>query len=249
MTVHIRHCARRSEQRKYEIKPAMKKTFIFGLALVLVGAVSANGEETIKLDLTRMADANIWKVSNATAESVPMSGKMVARLNATGDSGKTGNAGLASSRAVEFETGVIELDLKGKDQRPSFLGVVFNIIDEKTFEGIYFRPFNFKATEPFRSRAVQYIAWPEHTWDELRKNRTGQFEKPIDPVPDPNDWFHARIEVTAKLVRVFVNNGKEPSLKVNRLMESRVKRPVGLFVDCAEGLFANLEVKSAPNGL
>ncbi len=227
----------------------MKNTSIFSLALVLLGAVSAHGEKAIKPDLTKMADDHAWKVSNATAESVEMDGKMVGRLYATGDSGKTGKAGLASSPAVEFGTGVIELDFKGRNQRPSFLGVVFNVTDEKTFEGIYFRPFNFKASEPFHSRAVQYIAWPEHTWEELRRNRTGQFEKPINPVPDPDGWFHARIEVTDKLVRVFVDNAKEPSLTVTRLAESRVKRPVGLFVDCAEGLFANLEVKPAQTGL
>src|SRR5208282_4215550 len=130
-------------------------------------------------------------------------------------------------------------------QRPSFLGVVFNVADERTFEGVYFRPFNFNADGPFRLRAVQYIAWPEHTWEELRKNHSGQFEKPANPAPDGDGWFHARIEVTEKLVRVFLNGGAEPSLTVNRLAEGRAKRPVGLFVDVAEGLFANLKVKSA----
>jgi hypothetical protein len=35
---------------------------------------------------------------------------------------------------------------------------------------------------------------------------------PSRPVPDPDSWFHARIEVTDREVRVFVNDAKEPSL-------------------------------------
>lgn len=124
----------------------------------------------------------------------------------------------------------------------SFLGVVFNVVDARIFEGIYFRPFNFKADKPARDRAVQYIAWPENTWEKLRKDKPGQFENAVNPVPDPDGWFHARIEVADKQVRVFVNDSKAPCLTVNRLAEGRMSRPVGLFVDVAEGLYANLKV-------
>jgi hypothetical protein len=83
---------------------------------------------------------------------------------------------------VDFETGVIELELKGKSVRGrSFLGVAFNVIDDKTFEAVYFRPFNFKAEGEFRDRAVQYISWPANTWENLRKHRTGQFENAVSP--------------------------------------------------------------------
>ena len=107
-------------------------------------------------------------------------------LKATGDSANR-IAGLALPVGVEFATGVIELDLKGKNvPAESFLGVVFNVVDEKRFEGVYFRPFNFKAADELRrGHSVQYIAWPENTWEKLRKAKPGQFEKPVDPVPDP----------------------------------------------------------------
>jgi len=60
---------------------------------------------------------------------------------------------------AEFATGTIEVDLKGTSTKQrSFLGVVFNAIDDRTFEGVYFRPFNFKATDPVNRRSVQYIA-------------------------------------------------------------------------------------------
>ena len=102
--------------------------------------------------------------------------------------------------------------------------------------------FNFKADEPMRGRAVQYIAWPVNTWEHLRKTAPGQFEQPVNTVPDPDGWFHAQIEVTDTQVRVFVNRAKEPSLVVARLARGGVQRPVGLFVDSAEGLYADLAV-------
>jgi hypothetical protein len=224
----------------------MKNLVSLSVILTLLGTVPGyTHEKADAFDLAKITDGKTWKVSNATVKSVESGGKLAARVRAWGDSGLTGNAGLALAAGVEFDTGVIELDLKGRSQRPSFLGVVFNVADKRTFEGIYFRPFNFKCVGPFRQRAVQYIAWPEHTWDSLRKDYPACFENTVNPIPDPDGWFHARIEVTDILVRVFVNGAKQPCLTVKRLSQGRVKRPVGLFVDVAEGRFANLEVNPA----
>jgi len=89
------------------------------------------------------------------------------------------------------------------------------VVDEKTFEAVYFRPFNFKADGDFKRRAVQYIAWPDNTWNKLRKDKPGKFEGPISPVPDPDGWFRVRVEVVEKQVHVFVNNVKGPCLTVD----------------------------------
>jgi hypothetical protein len=180
-------------------------------------------------------------VRNATAEASEVEGKSAVRLKAKADSA-TGVAGLALADGVGFTTGVIEIDLKGRSVRPSFLGVAFNAADEKTFEAVYFRPFNFKAGGEFQGRAVQYVAWPEHPWAELRENRPGKFEGPVGSVPDPDKWFHARIEVGTKQVRVYVNGTKEPCLTVDRLAEGGGRRAVGLFVDTGDGLYAGLKV-------
>jgi hypothetical protein len=213
------------------------------LIVLLVAPIGeSHGEEkAISPDLRMIADGKGWTVHNATAEAVEIEGKSGVRLKAKADSA-TGIAGLVLADGVEFTTGVIEIDLKGKSVRPSFLGVAFNATDEKTFEAIYFRPFNFKAAGEFKSRAVQYLAWPEHTWEELRKNRPGKFEGPVTSVPDPNKWFHARVEIGNKQVRVYVNEAKEPCLRVDRLAESGKPRPVGLFVDTGEGLYAGFKV-------
>lgn len=216
---------------------------MLALAFICLAPTAAGAQEKAKPPgAIVLVQGEPWQISHASAESLALDGKRAIRLTAEGDSAN-GIVGLALAVGSHFETGTIDIDLKGRNIRQrSFLGVAFNVIDEKTFEAIYFRPFNFKADEPMRGRAVQYIAWPVNTWEHLRKNAPTQFEKPVNPVPDPDAWFHATIEVTELQVRVFVNGAKEPSLVTRRLHVGGDKRPLGLFVDSAEGLYANLKV-------
>lgn len=224
----------------------MKKLFVLAVMLMSLGAAAALAKEkTQPLNLSTIEDARAWKTYNVTANAVEIGRRNGAYLRSLGDSAN-GIVGLALPVGVEFDTGAIELELRGKSQRGrSFLGVAFNVIDDKTFEAIYFRPFNFKAEAPFRGRAVQYISWPDNTWEKLRTGHPGLFEQAVNPVPDPDDWFRARIEVTDRQVRVFVNNAKEPCLVVERLAGSKARRPMGLFVDSADGYYANARLTTA----
>jgi hypothetical protein len=223
----------------------MKPMLIAWRILILLLAVPMgecySQEKTITPHLRKIAAGKGWTVHNATAEAVEDRGKSAVRLRAKGDSA-SGIAGLALADGVEFSTGVIEVYLKGRDVRPSFLGVAFNAKDEKTFEAVYFRPFNFKADGVFTGRAVQYIAWPESTWEKLRKDQPGKFEGPVSSVPDANDWFQARVEVGENQVRVYVNGAAEPCLTVDRLADGGKGRPAGLFVDTGEALYARLKI-------
>ncbi len=93
-----------------------------------------------------------------------------------------------------------------------------------------------------QSHAVQYISHPEFTWQRLRQNRSGQFEKPVNPVPDPDGWFHARIELAKDAVRVYVNGAKQPCLTVPPL-GGRKDGGIALWVgNGSDGTFANLKV-------
>lgn len=152
--------------------------------------------------------------------------------------------GIAYIKDVQFTTGVIELDIRGKDTpQKSFLGIAFHGADEKTYDAIYFRPFNFKSPDPDKnSHSVQYISHPEFTWQKLRAEHTGQYEKSINPVVDPNKWFHVRIQVSKELIQVFVENAKEPSLQVKPL-NNRTSGSIGLWVgNGSGGEFANLKI-------
>src|SRR5690606_19989277 len=62
---------------------------------------------------------------------------------------------------TNFKNGTIELDIKGKDVRgQSFVGVAFHGRDNKNYDAIYFRPFNFESPER-KFHSVQYVNMPE----------------------------------------------------------------------------------------
>ena len=65
------------------------------------------------------------------------------------------------------------------------------------------------------------------------------------PVPNPTQWFHARIVVASPNVRVYVNGSDQPSLEVTQL-STRKTGWVGLWVgNGSGGEFAGLNVAPA----
>ncbi len=98
------------------------------------------------------------------------------------------------------------------------------------------------------AHSVQYVSHPTFTWQKLRAERMGQFEKPVRPVPDPNGWFHARVVVTASKVSVYVDGATDPCLDVEKL-GNRGEGRVGLFVgNNSGGDFADLKIIPAKTG-
>jgi hypothetical protein len=200
-------------------------------------------------DLARVNDGHTWNVINTDPIVTNESGRTVVRLYPRGGDGPGSNVALALVRGDDFQEGTIDVDLRGRaGELRSFLGVAFNVTDEKTFEAVYFRPFNFRAPEPeHRVRAVQYVAWPDHPWEELRTWAPDTNEAAIQPPPEPGAWFHARIEVTRETARVYVDGATTPCLGVRRLRPPE-SGGVGLFVDSHEGWFANLRITHARAG-
>jgi len=148
---------------------------------------------------------------------------------------------------VQFSNGTIELDIHGKEVlQQSFVGLAFHGLDEATFDAVYFRPFNFRSDDAVRrSHAVQYISHPTYTWNKLRTERPNQFEQPVAPPPDPNQWFHARVVIAFPSVRVFVNDAATPALDVKQLSDRKTGW-VGVWVgNGSDGAFANLTITPA----
>lgn len=149
---------------------------------------------------------------------------------------------------VAFTHGVIEFDALGKTEPPqsNFLGVALFVADESHCDGVYFRPFNFRAGIEFRRiHAVQYVSHPEHPWFELRENKTDQYEKPVTPAPHGDEWFHAKIVVQRPRISVFVNGHSQPSLVVDELSH-RTASGVGLYIGPGDGgYFANVKITPA----
>ena len=196
-------------------------------------------KKAIEPDLAALAEGKGLKVFNRSLSVLNDGARKGVRLS------QNPGVGVAYIEGVEFADGSLEIDIRGKDvQQQSFVGVAFHGLDEKTHDAVYFRPFNFKAEDPARRlRAVQYVSHPTYTWEKLRTEHPGKYEKPVSPVPDPNDWFHARIVVASPKVSVFVNDSKEPSLVVDQLSD-RKKGLVGLWVG-SDGDFANFKIVPA----
>jgi hypothetical protein len=162
-----------------------------------------------------------------------------------GDRDGISMTGIGWLKDVTFSSGTIEIDLRGKDvMQRSFIGIAFHGSDTTTFDVVYFRPFNFNATDPVRKiHAVQYVSEPDFPWHKLREEKNGVYEKGIDPPPSATDWFHASIMVGEKEIKVFVNHATEPSLTVPKLND-RKDGLIGLFNEGLNGDFANLVLQT-----
>lgn len=211
----------------------MKYRFESSVIVFLCMTVVTFGQQKVNLP-TALREKQIKEVNRTLSvnETHPRAVEMNA---ADGD-------GLAVFSDISFETGTIEVDLHGENSPGrSFIGIAFNIQDKETFEAIYFRPFNFVATEQIRKvHMVQYISHPDNTWSSLREERTGEFENELPDPPNPDGWFKATIKVTEKSVEVFVHNMAEPVLKVERLSSSKSDK-IGLWVgNGSSGRFRDL---------
>jgi hypothetical protein len=212
-----------------------------GILLTAAGGAAAQ-ERAITPDLSAVPEGKGWKLSaGRKAVAFTEDGKKGVRFD------KQPGYSVAWLEAVEFGNGTIEVDIRGEDKpQQSFLGVAFRVVDGQTHDAVYFRPFNFRSTDPVRTiHAVQYVSHPGFPWMKLREEKNGIYEKAVNPVPDPNGWFHARIVVGGRKVSVFVDGATEPSLVVGELSE-RTGGKVGLWVgEGSAADFANLKITPA----
>ena len=191
--------------------------------------------QTITPDLQ---DKEQWVLINRTAESINEDGKKAVLLSEV-----PGDGGMVL-RNFEFSEGTIELDLKGKNVlQQSFVGIAFHGLDTSTYDAVYFRPFNFmNADTARRRRAVQYISMPNFPWEKLRQDFPGKYENRVNPVPNPDGWFHVKVTVKGKQVTVYVNNSEQPSLTVEKLTPTS-SGALALWVgNTSGGSFANLKI-------
>jgi len=211
-------------------------------ALLALGLIPGAIAQTVTApDLKTIAGGKGWTVFNRTATVLEQDGRTVAEFDARpGD-------GMARLEGLAFTTGEIECDILGRSVpvQGSFIGIAFGVQSPEAYDAVYFRPFNFRSEDPDRrSHSVQSISHPDWTWGRLRQEKPGQFEKPIEPPPDGDRWFHVRIVVGESKVSVFVDGATVPCLTVERLSGPR-PGAIALWVgNNSPGRFANLKIKS-----
>ena len=219
------------------MNPRLNRITIALLGVVWLGTSSALGAESIVPDLQKVSQGIGAKIAAKTKVKWDANVKGKPALFTTGVIWLDG---------VNFTEGTIECDILGKSQPrgSNFLGIAFHGADDTTFDCVYFRPFNFRAENPENaSHAVQYISHPQWTWQKLRAEKTGQYEKAIAPPTDGDAWFHAKIVVAGRKVSVFVNDATKPSLEVD-LLNDRTGGGIGIWGGDAGdgGHFANLKI-------
>ncbi len=140
----------------------MRKTSILLCATVVLSMLAFAAD----YNLGELASSGRIDVFNRTLDRTKAGAPEVAFLTSADD------YGLAWVTGIDFSNGTIELELKGKnDPGQSFVGIAFHGQDNRTFDAVYLRPFNFQAAAAeHRSHSIQYISMPEHDWSDLRKN-------------------------------------------------------------------------------
>jgi hypothetical protein len=214
--------------------------YLFAFFLGLLSYFPAKAQDnSVKYDLPSMLKKNMLEVFNRNVISYSENDKNAIHFS------KKENDGVAWLKHVIFSNGSIEVDIKGSDEfQESFVGIAFHGMDEKTFDAVYFRPFNFRTDDPVRKiHAVQYVSTPDYTWEVLREKFNGKYEKAVTPAPYPNEWFHVKITIKSPQVTVYVNGNQEACLTIEKL-NNRASGKIGLWVgNNSAGDFANLQIE------
>jgi hypothetical protein len=212
---------------------------LWSIAMLACIAMPAGAQSPENLDLTAVGKDPRWKIAGRKASVVDVKGKRALKLS------EGPGMGVVWLDGYDFANGAIEIDMLGRSQpvQGSFLGVAFRVVDAQTHDAVYFRPFNFRATDAERhSHAVQYVSHPQWPWETLRSEHAGEYEKPVIPELDGDEWFHVRIVVERPKVTVFVNGRSAPCLVVKELSD-HANGSLGVWVgEGSGGHFANLRV-------
>lgn len=216
----------------------MRRKLFCSLYFIFVFMSSLNAQSIFTPDLKTALNGNSWKGKFISVELTKKDSSDAVIIT------KTDADQLMWLDNYNFANGTIEFDAKGKSGPPqsSFVGIAFRVVDEKTYDAIYFRPFNFRSPNPVnKSHAVQYMSHPDWTWKRLRDEHAGEYEKGIVPEPNGDEWFHAKIVIQKPEIKVYVNGADDPSLVVKELSD-RKGGSVGLWCN-GFGIIANLKIK------
>jgi hypothetical protein len=188
-------------------------------------------------------------VKRVEARAAEYSGKPAVRL--VEEPGNREGQTLALLPKSSFQDGTIDVDVAGRPRPGSFegargfVGIVFRSSpDASSFECIYLRPTNGRASDQLRrNHSTQYISEPGFDFDRLRKETPGVYESYVDL--EPGVWTHMRIEVQGSGARLFINGSAQPVLVVNDLKHGVSSGQVGLWIGVGtEAFFSSLRIRA-----
>lgn len=192
-----------------------------------------------KLNLFKLIKTNQLRIINREAKVIDSLSNSYIKLS------ENKSEGIVWLPIKDFKNGTIKIEMRGKNVfQKSFIGIAFHGQDDKTYDAVYCRPFNFIAKDSIRRvHAIQYISHPIDTWKKLREEKNSLYEKEIVNPPNPDGWFTMTIVVDNKSVKAYINDAKKPALEVDKLNNNQNGK-IGLFVgDDSGGDFGNVIVK------
>jgi len=213
----------------------LPQLYVYFLSINLI-VMSSCIASPITPDLNKLAEQKNWRGDIANTQPIEKNGSPAVEFIGQGEK-------MIWLDNLQLESGTIEFDVKGKasPRQGSFIGVAFRVKDKKTYDVVYFRPFNFNSSNSEnKAHSVQYMSEPQWPWYLLRDEKSGQYEKGINSAPNGDEWFHVKIILKNHQVKVFVNDEIEPSLMVDELSD-RSAGSVGLW-SIGYGAIANLKI-------
>lgn len=134
--------------------------------------------------------------------------------------GRTALTGSAYLENVEFENGVIEVDIAVDGSR-SYPGIVFRRQSQNDYEHVYIRPHR----AGLYPDALQYAPVFNGIGCWQLFNGEG-YTAGID-IPE-NEWIHVKLEVSGKQARVFLGGADQPSLVITDLKHGVSRGAMGV---------------------
>ena len=135
--------------------------------------------------------------------------------------GRNSLIGIAYLKNLEFENGVIEVDVT-VDGKRSYPGIIFRMQSLENYERFYIRPHR----APLYTDALQYM--PVINGLECWQLYSGEGYTSGADIPT-NEWIHLRMEFSGKQARVYLGETKQPALVINDLKHGVSKGTIGLY--------------------
>ena len=135
--------------------------------------------------------------------------------------GREALMGVAYLKDVEFENGVIEVDIAVNGNR-SYPGINFRIQSLENHERFYIRPHR----SPLYPDALQYMPVINGVGCWQMYNGEGYTARANIP---SNQWIHLKMEISGKQARVFLGDTTKPALVINDLKHGVSKGMIGLY--------------------
>jgi len=130
-------------------------------------------------------------------------------------------SGYAYLKDLEFENGVIEVDI-AVDGTRSYPGIVFRMQSEQDYERFYIRPHR----SNLYPDVLQYTPAFNGVDSWQLYNGEGFTAGASIPV---NQWIHLKIEISGAQARIYLNNEEKPALVITDLKHGISRGTIGVF--------------------